>query len=92
MVERSIELDLPDETASSILGEDLAAMLRPGDVLALHGQCNMIAVAVAVHQAEPDEGVERIQKRSVSTGPRKVVTVCHCAYCMSRSEQLPSMM
>jgi tRNA threonylcarbamoyl adenosine modification protein YjeE len=41
MVERSIELYLPDENASSILGEDLAAMLRPGDVLALHGDLGM---------------------------------------------------
>ena len=41
MVERSIELDLPDETTSSILGEDLAAVLRPGDVLALQGDLGM---------------------------------------------------
>lgn len=41
MAGRSIELELPDEDASRALGEDLAAMLRPGDVLALRGDLGM---------------------------------------------------
>ncbi|MBX9464936.1 MAG: tRNA (adenosine(37)-N6)-threonylcarbamoyltransferase complex ATPase subunit type 1 TsaE [Aquamicrobium sp.] len=41
MGERSIELELPDEEASCVLGDDFAAMLRPGDVLALHGDLGM---------------------------------------------------
>lgn len=34
-------IDLPDERASLQLGEDVAAMLMPGDVLALHGDLGM---------------------------------------------------
>jgi tRNA threonylcarbamoyl adenosine modification protein YjeE len=34
-------IDLPDERASLQLGEDIAAMLMPGDVLALHGDLGM---------------------------------------------------
>jgi tRNA threonylcarbamoyl adenosine modification protein YjeE len=33
----SIERTLPDEKATALLGEDIAAALRPGDVLALEG-------------------------------------------------------
>jgi tRNA threonylcarbamoyl adenosine modification protein YjeE len=32
-----IKLSLPDETATARLGEDIAAVLRPGDLIALHG-------------------------------------------------------
>ena len=33
----AIERTLPDEEATALLGEDIAAALRPGDVVALKG-------------------------------------------------------
>ena len=42
-----LPIDLPDEAATARLGEDIAAILRPGDVIALDGDLGMGKTALA---------------------------------------------
>ncbi len=41
MTRDTLSIDLPDERATMRLGEDIAAILKPGDVIALHGDLGM---------------------------------------------------
>src|SRR5690606_39061797 len=56
-----IMLDLPDEAATVRLGEDLAMALRPGDVVALHGDLGMGKSTLAraiIRAVANDDGLE----------------------------------
>lgn len=56
-----IIMDLPDEAATIRLGEDLAIALRPGDVIALHGDLGMGKSTLAraiIRAMANDEGLE----------------------------------
>ena len=56
-----IILDLPDESATVRLGEDLAMALRPGDVIALHGDLGMGKSTLAraiIRAIVNDDGLE----------------------------------